>query len=93
MLFEWDEEKERINYRKHKVRFSTAVRVFYDPNHIVRFDEAHSDDEDRYNAIGMVDNVLFVVFTERKERTRIISARVATNYERKEYYDSLSSYS
>ena len=55
-------------------------------------DFEHSTDEDRYIAIGMVGDVLFVVFTERSERIRIISARLATEAERRLYYDRKSRY-
>ena len=48
-------------------------------------DEEHSDDEIRYDIIGLVDNVLFVVCTDRGESTRIISARKATAKERNAY--------
>ena len=51
------------------------------------FDFEHSVDEDRYIAIGRVGDVLFVVFTERKEAIRLISARLATDAERELYYD------
>ena len=51
------------------------------------FDFEHSVDEDRYIAIGKVGDVLFVVFTERKETIRLISARLATNAEKELYYD------
>lgn len=51
------------------------------------FDFEHGVDEDRYIAIGKVGNILFVVFTERKDTIRLISARLATNAERSLYYD------
>ncbi len=51
------------------------------------FDFEHSIDEDRYIAIGKVGEVLFVVFTERKDTIRLIAARLATNAERNLYYD------
>ena len=51
------------------------------------YDFEHSADEDRYIAIGIVGDVLFVVFTERKENIRLISARLATDAERRLYYD------
>lgn len=47
-----------------------------------------SDTEDRWNVIGRVEDVLFVVYTERNERTRIISARKATQEEINEYYNN-----
>ncbi|MCX4328508.1 MAG: BrnT family toxin [Lachnospiraceae bacterium] len=79
MKFEWDENKNIINKEKHKISFETAVYVFNDPYYIEMFDFEHSVDEDRYIAIGKVGDVLFVVFTERKDTIRLISARLATN--------------
>ena len=58
-----------------------------DPNYIEMYDFEHSITEDRYIAIGLVEDVLFVVFTERKETIRLISARIATLVERRLYYD------
>lgn len=56
--------------------------------HIIEmFDFEHSVDEDRYIAIGKVGDIVFVVFTERKDTIRLISARLATNAERSLYYD------
>ena len=51
------------------------------------FDFEHSVDEDRYIAIGKFGDIVFVVFTERKDTIRLISARLATNAERSLYYD------
>ena len=87
MLFEWDDEKAAINLKKHGVSFQTAALVFYDENRIEMYDSEHSLEEDRYNTIGMVEDVLFVVYTERKERLRIISARLANKKERSMYYE------
>lgn len=87
MRFEWDEEKNAINKEKHKISFETAAYVFDDPYYIEMFDFEHSAEEDRYIAIGKVGDILFVVFTERKDTVRLISARLATNAERSLYYD------
>lgn len=87
MKIEWDEDKNFINKEKHKISFETAAYVFDDPYYIEMFDFEHSVDEDRYIAIGKVGDVLFVVFTERKDAIRLISARLATNSERRLYYD------
>lgn len=87
MKFEWDEDKNIRNKEKHKISFETASYVFDDPYYIEMFDFEHSVDEDRYIAIGKVGEVLFVVFTERKDTIRLISARLATNAERGLYYD------
>lgn len=87
VTFEWDENKNAINKQKHKISFETAAYVFEDPNYIEMYDFEHSIEEDRFIAIGMVGDILFVVFTERKENIRIISARLATDEERRLYYD------
>lgn len=80
-------KKNTINKEKHKISFETAAYVFDDPYYIEMFDFEHSVDEDRYIAIGKVGDILFVVFTERKDTIRLISARLATNAERSLYYD------
>ena len=60
--------------------------MFLDDNRIDYFDELHSNDEERWKVIGMVRNILAVIYTERSERYRIISARYATKDEEDEYY-------
>lgn len=92
MKFEWDENKNAKNKEKHKISFETAAYVFDDPYYIEMFDFEHSTDEDRYIAIGKVGDVLFVVFTEKKDAIRLISARLATNAERSLYYDQKINY-
>ena len=85
-LFEWDDEKAEINYKKHGVTFDTAAKVFGDENRIEEYDEEHSIDEDRWQVIGMVGKVIFVIYTERGDFIRLISAREATPMERRKYY-------
>lgn len=88
MLFEWDENKEKINISKHGLDFSTAALVFRDQNRLEWFDELHSDYEDRYTTIGEINGiavVLMVVYTERGDAIRLISARKATKQERRMY--------
>ena len=90
MQFEWDDEKEKINIAKHGIDFTTAARVFKDENRLELYDEAHSDTEDRYITIGIIDGVAYlvmVVYTEREEAIRLISARKATKQEGRMYYD------
>lgn len=89
LLFEWDEEKARTNIKKHGISFETAAKVFLDENRIDIFDSEHSLDEDRYITIGLAGDVLFVVYTERKPRIRLISARLANERERRVYYGNL----
>ena len=89
MTFIWDEEKEAINIAKHGISFSLAALVFSDLNRIEMFDTKHSGFEDRYITIGSVNDlitVLFVVYTERNQRIRIISARRANAKERAAYF-------
>ena len=85
-LFEWDDEKNEINIRKHGIDFNDAIGVFFDEFRIERYDEYHSDEEDRWKVIGMVDGVLVVIYTEEISSARIISARKATKQERRDYY-------
>ena len=85
--FEWDEEKAAANFRKHGIRFETAVRVFEDPDIKDYYDDYHSRREERYQVIGKVNQILFVVYTERRDRIRLISARKATKTERRYYFD------
>ena len=86
--FIWDEEKNRINIKKHSIDFNDAIRAWYDPDRLDFFDEEHSSDEIRWIFLGAVAGVvLFVVETEPEENTvRIISARRALKNEQEVYY-------
>ena len=87
MVFEWDEDKNIANLRKHGIAFEDAVFVFKDPNLLETYDAKHSNlNEDRWYAIGFAERILCVVFTERFDIIRIISARLATKKEIHEYY-------
>ena len=91
MTFEWDENKDRLNQKNHDgISFEYAARVFLDSKRIEMLDEIHSDEsEERYNVIGCVERILFVVYTERgSDNIRIISARRATPKEEKLYYEN-----
>lgn len=86
MKFEWDEAKAQENIRKHNVSFEYAALVFEDEYRLEEYDYDHNKDEDRYDVIGMVKEVLFVVCTYRDNDTiRIISARKANKAERRQY--------
>lgn len=85
--FEWDPEKEESNIRKHGIDFAAACQVFRDADRLEFCDGEHSEiGETRYITIGYVLDVLTVVYTERGDRLRIISARRATRLERMMYY-------
>ena len=119
MVFEYDEHKNQINIKKHGIPFTAAARVFFDYDRIEMTDDAHNEDEQRYDtigdtsagnvmaasdkhaigsfnqSIGKINDILFVVYTERirveadgteTEITRLISARLATSFERGLYY-------
>lgn len=84
-FFEWDDAKEAKNFAKHGVRFKTAVKVFLDPNKMIREDEEHLE-EGRYNVLGKVGKVFFVVCAFKEENVvRLISARLATKSEKERY--------
>ena len=86
LVFEWDPKKELENFRDHGVDFKTAEQVFFDPLRMERHDNDSSDDEDRWQTMGFFNEVLFVVYTERGDVIRIISARVAEPFERRIYH-------
>ncbi|MHB8881100.1 MAG: BrnT family toxin [Thermodesulfovibrionales bacterium] len=87
MQVEWDGEKAKKNLKKHRVSFDEAVTVFYDPLSATFSDPDHSDNEQRFITIGYSSHsrLLVVSHAERRETTRIISARPATAHERKRH--------
>jgi len=88
--FEWDSEKEQDNIRDRGINFEDATLVFYDYFRMERHDDDSIDGEERWQTMGFYDDVLFVVYTERGETIRIISARVkpevAEPFERRIYH-------
>lgn len=87
--FEWDSSKAASNFRKHGVTFNEASTVFDNPQASETYDPDHSDEENRYLLIGQSarGQVLIISYTDREDRTRIISARKAEPRERREYED------
>lgn len=89
MTVEWDPDKNRQNASKHGVRFEEAQDLLLSGrDHLEIFDTFHSEDEDRFIAIGPTgQGILVVVWTEREEnRVRPISARRATRKEQQLYH-------
>lgn len=86
MEVEWDPHKAVINLQKHGVKFSDAEAVLYDPN-ALSFEDTTAQGEQRFVVIGMDHfwRLLVVVYTDRGNRIRLISARPATRSERKQY--------
>ena len=89
MEFEWDENKAEANIQKHGVTFEEAAEVFFDPFYQTG-DASVADEEERDFIIGYTfsQRLLLAVYTERDDRTRIISARPATRAERKVYEEA-----
>jgi hypothetical protein len=91
MKFEWDPKKEETNIQKHGITFEQASYVFADPYALNKYDDEHSEDEDRWLLLGksMNEVILVVVHTFKDqdgiEFVRIISARKATKNESNEY--------
>lgn len=87
--FEWDEKKARSNLEKHGVKFEEATEVFFDPFYQVGDATANNQQRDFILGYSLSQRLLLVVYLERSKRTRrIISARPATNIERKLYEQS-----
>ena len=88
MEIEWDNNKAASNLIKHKIDFEDAKNIFLDPNRLERQDKRDYN-ETRIQVIGIVNQVvLFVVYTQRNGRYRIISARRANKNEQRQYYES-----
>jgi len=87
MEFEADPIKATENLKKHKVSFEEAASVFGDPMAYTFVDPDHSVGEKRWLTFGMsvLDRVLAVIYTERRGKVRLISARRATKHERSIY--------
>jgi uncharacterized DUF497 family protein len=85
MRFDWDPAKAARNLAKHGISFETATKAFSDENAIEVPDE--DPDEARFRLTGLAGGiVLVVVYAERGDRIRIISARRASKREQKEYF-------
>ena len=85
MDYQWDANKSATNLKKHRVDFADAVTVFSDDFALTIPDDY--PDEERFVTIGMdaLGRILVVIYTWRGDSIRIISARKATNRERKQY--------
>lgn len=87
LRFEWDPQKAKLNFHRHQVSFEEATTVFLDPLSVTIDDPLHSADEARLVITGQskANRVLVIVHTERGDRIRLISARLATKRERQDY--------
>jgi uncharacterized DUF497 family protein len=89
--FDWDERKATVNRRKHGVSFEEARTVFFDEDALLRPDEDHSVDEDRFVLLGLSGRSRTLVvchcYQQGDEVIRLISARKANALERQQYED------
>ena len=85
MKFEWDDEKNKKNIEKHEIDFIDAALVFDNP--VLEREDSRGDyGEKRFIGIGILYNIeISVVYTRRRNKIRIISARRASKDERKKY--------
>jgi len=85
--FVWDKGNIDKNWEKHRVRGTECEEVFFDENKVVSKDVLHSGGEERFIVLGKTkrDRLLFVVFTIRRRKLRVISARDVNRKERKLY--------
>lgn len=85
--FEWDAGNADKNWIRHRVSQAECEQVFFNRPLVTHEDALHSDDEARFLALGQSDagRLLFLVYTLRGERVRVISARDMTHREQKEY--------
>ena len=91
MEFEWDPRKAAANLAKHKVSFEEAATAFGDPLGRIVADPRHSAVEERLVLLGISEErrLLAVMYIERAEAVRIISARPATRRERRDYEETI----
>ena len=90
LRFEWDDEKEKINIRKHGIALDEARTVFYDEHAVQFFDPDHSAEEDRFILLGISFKLRILVvchcFRESETVVRLFSARKADRDEEQEYW-------
>lgn len=91
MRFEWDQNKNLVNIKKHKISFEEAETVFFDDNARLIPDPEHSIEEERFIILGFTIKLRILVvvhsYKENDDLIRIISARRATKSEIKYYYE------
>ncbi|MCU7959078.1 MAG: BrnT family toxin [gamma proteobacterium symbiont of Bathyaustriella thionipta] len=97
MQFEWDEQKNLLNQKKHRVSFELAQKVFSDPHHI-SIQDRHKNGEERWQTLGQIEDILILLVAHtfecrtHSEQIRIISARKATRRERLHYENQTNRY-
>ncbi len=89
--FEWDQSNIEKNWEKHRVSYLECEEVFFNQPLLVQEDEIHSKYEPRYYVLGRTNDGrhLFIVFTIRRNRIRVISARNMSRRERRIYREQI----
>lgn len=87
LKFDWDKGNIDKNWKKHQVSNTECEEIFFDENKKILKDRLHSGSEDRYIILGKTkkERLLFVVFTIREKKIRVISARDINKKERRLY--------
>lgn len=90
MRFEWDEAKRQLNIEKHGIDFAD-LKPLFDGETVIIMDDRFDYGEYRFITLGLLNGIVFVVVhTETDEVIRIISARKATKYEEKRYFEEIA---
>lgn len=94
LKFDWDKGNEKKNWEKHKVSQKESEEIFFDKYKLIYKDILHSETEERHVAIGetKTKRVLFIIFTLRKRKIRIISARDMGKAKKSIYYKNRRKY-
>ncbi len=90
IFFDWNSGNINKNWQKHKVKPAECEDVFFnDP--IIEYDRGHSQKEERYFAYGKTTpgRLIFIAFTVRDDKIRVISARNMNRKERRDYYEKI----
>ncbi|HHT9131629.1 MAG TPA: BrnT family toxin [Candidatus Tripitaka californicus] len=89
--FDWDRGNIEKNWERHRVGFLECEEVFFNKPLVVKEDEPHSKEEPRYYVLGKTNSgrLLFVIFTIRKNKLGVVSARDMSRKERKIYYEQI----
>jgi len=89
--FDWDKGNIEKNWERHRVAYIECEEVFFNKPLVIKEDEPHSTKEVRYHVLGQTDKgrLLFVVFTVRGNKIRVISARDMKRKERRLYYEQI----
>jgi len=90
LMFEWNERKAWLNFKRHRVSFPEATTVFSDPFAVTISDPDHSATEMRFIDMCMSfrGRLIVVSYTERGDRIRVISARLPTPHELSQYEEA-----